>query len=93
MTTHVIDTSAARADIRAKVIDLASRLGRKRPTLRDDELIPETGLLDSAAIMELIVWLETRFDVEIDQGDLTIENFGSVNAIVDYLAAHARPVA
>ncbi len=93
MTTHAIDTGAARAEIRAKVTALASQLGRKPPRFGDDELIPETGLLDSAAIMELIVWLETRFDVEIDQGDLTIENFGSVNAMVDYLAAHARPVA
>lgn len=83
----------ARNDVRAKVLELASRTGAKKPTLQDDEVIPETGLLDSAAIMELIVWLETRFDVEIDQGDLTIENFGTVNAIVEYLAAHARPVA
>lgn len=83
----------ARNDVRAKVLELASRARAKTSTLRDDEVIPETGLLDSAAIMELIVWLETRFDVEIDQGDLTIENFGTVNAIVDYLAAHARPVA
>ena len=56
-------------------------------------MIPKTGLLDSTGIMELIVWLETRFDVEIDQSDLTIENFGTVNAIVAYLAAHARPTA
>src|SRR4029079_8403324 len=65
----------ARNDVRAKVLELASRARAKTSTLRDDEVIPETGLLDSAAIMELIVWFETRFDVEIDQGDLTIENF------------------
>lgn len=93
MTTQTLDIAAARKDVRAKVIDLASRASSKTPTLGDEDVIPETGLLDSAAIMELIVWLETRFDVEIDQGDLTIENFGTVNAIVEYLAAHARPVA
>ena len=93
MTTHTIDTVAARSDVRAKIMELASRTGAKKPALRDDEVIPETGLLDSAAIMELVVWLETRFDVEIDQADLTIENFGTVNAIVEYLAAHARRMA
>ncbi len=72
-------------EIRAKVLELARRRGVKRPTLTDDEMIPETGLLDSAAIMELVVWLETRFDVEIDQSDLTVEHFGSVNAMVRYL--------
>lgn len=81
-----------RHEVRAKILGLASRT-IKKPTLSDDEVIPETGLLDSAAIMELVVWIETRFDVEIDQGDLTIENFGTVNAIVEYLAGHARPMA
>ena len=27
--------------------------------------------------MELIIWFETRFDVTIDQSDLTLENFGN----------------
>jgi len=93
MTTHAVDMAAARDAIRAKVIDLASRTGTKKATLSDDDLIPETGLLDSAAIMELIVWIETRFDIEIEQSDLTIENLGSVNSIVQYVGAHVRPMA
>jgi len=47
-----------RDEIRRKVLDLARRRGVKAATLADDEVIPETGLLDSAGIMELIVWLE-----------------------------------
>jgi D-alanine--poly(phosphoribitol) ligase subunit 2 len=81
----IADADAARNEIRAKVLELARRRGIKASNLRDDEVIPETGLLDSAAIMELIVWLETRFDVVIDQGDLTIENFGTVDAMVGYV--------
>ena len=83
-----------RDEIRRKVLDLARRRGVKAATLADDEVIPETGLLDSAGIMELIVWLETRFGLEIDQNDVTIENLGSVNAITEYVAgAHTRPLA
>ena len=93
MTTHTLDLAAARQEIRAKVVELASRTAVRTPTLHDDDVIPETGLLDSAAIMELIVWLEQRFGLEIDQGDLTIENFGTVNAIVSYIAAHAGQMA
>jgi acyl carrier protein len=93
MTTNALDIAAARNEIRGKVVDLASRAARRTPTLGDDDVIPETGLLDSAAIMELIVWLEQRFGVEIDQGDLTIENFGTVNAIVRYLSDHAGQMA
>jgi acyl carrier protein len=83
-----------RDEIRRKVLDLARKRGIKAATLADDEVIPETGLLDSAGIMELIVWLETRFELEIDQNDVTIENLGSVNAITEYVAgAHTRPLA
>ncbi len=80
------DDAAARNDIRSKVLGLARSRGLKAASLRDDEVIPETGLLDSAAIMELIVWLETRFDIEIDQADLTLENFGTVDAMVEYVS-------
>jgi len=84
--TPAFDRGDAARDIRAKVLELARARGVRGGELRDDEVIPETGLLDSAAIMELIVWYETKFDLEIDQDDLTIENFGTVNAMVDYLS-------
>ena len=84
--TPAFDRGDAARDIRGKVLALARARGVRGGELRDDEVIPETGLLDSAAIMELIVWYETRFDLEIDQDDLTIENFGTVNAMVDYLS-------
>jgi acyl carrier protein len=84
MMAQVLDIESARRDIRAKVVELA-RHRAKNARISDDELIPETGLLDSAAIMELIVWFELHFAVSIDQGDITIENFGTVNAMVSYL--------
>lgn len=81
-------------EIREKILALARRRGLKAATVKDDEVIPETGLLDSAGLMELIVWIETRFEIEIDQGDVTIDNLGSIDAIVEYVTrAHARPVA
>ncbi len=86
MTPQVLDHAAATRDIHVKVIELARLRGVRNAELRDDDLIPDTGLLDSAAIMELIVWFEDRFGLSIDQADLTIENFGSVNAMVGYLA-------
>lgn len=86
MTPAPFDRAAAANDIRAKVIELARARGIRTAALRDDEVIPETGLLDSAGIMELIVWYEDRFDLSIDQDDLTIENFGTVNAMADYLS-------
>lgn len=83
---ETIDRAAAAREIRTKVLELARARGVKAGDLRDDEVIPESGLLDSAGIMELIVWYETRFDLEIDQDELTVENFGTVNGMADYLS-------
>ena len=86
MTPRTFDRAEAAREIHAKVVELARARGIRVTGFRDNEVILETNLLDSAGIMELIVWYETRFDLAIEQADLTIENFGTVNAMVDYLA-------
>ncbi len=86
MTQQVLDRAAAARDIRAKVLELARARGMRAASLEDDEVIPETGLLDSAGIMELIVWYEERFGLSIAQEDLTIENFGTVGAMAGYVS-------
>jgi acyl carrier protein len=58
--------------------------------MTDTDLIPDAAGLDSAAIMELIVWYEQRFGLEVDQDDLTIENFGTIDAMTRYVHAHRR---
>lgn len=85
MTEQILDRAATAREIHDKVVELARARGVRAAGFQDDEIIPETGLLDSAGIMELIVWYETRFGLEIDQVDLTVENFGTVNAMVEYL--------
>ena len=38
--------------------------------------------------MELITWFEMTFNLDVPQADLTIEDFGSVDAIGGYLQRH-----
>jgi D-alanine--poly(phosphoribitol) ligase subunit 2 len=71
--------------IRTKVQQLAKELGRNASGVRDDDILPETGVLDSAAIIELIVWVETEFGIDIDQGELSLENFGSIRRMTAYI--------
>ena len=75
----------ARDVIRQQVIKLAARRGVDATGLGDSDVLPETGVLDSVAIMELIIWFESTFDRSVDQSELTLENFGSVDAMVSYL--------
>ena len=82
--------SHARTDvetaIESKVIELAHGLGVKdAQALSRDEVIAEKGWLDSAALMELVLWFEESFCGEIPQEDLTQESFGTVRAMADYL--------
>ncbi len=45
----------------------------------------ESGLLDSVAMMELVVWCEEHFEITIDTDDLTPENFSTLDAIAEYV--------
>ncbi len=53
-----LDRDAVKATIRDKVIALARALGMDASAIGDDEIIPATGLLDSSAVLELVVWYE-----------------------------------
>jgi acyl carrier protein len=78
---------AIRNQIRAKVMELAAKLGNDASGLKDDDIIPVTGLLDSTALLELVVWYENEYDLPLKQEEINIDNLGSVNAMTNYLIA------
>lgn len=73
--------------IRAKLIELARNLGMDASDIQDEDIIPATGYLDSAAILELVVWYEGEFDVPLSQDEINIDNLGSIDAMADFLLA------
>ena len=46
-----------------------------------------TGLVDSLGVVLIVEWLEQRLSIEIDPGDVVIEHFVSVSAMIEYLRA------
>jgi len=84
--------SALQQSIRTKIIQLGQARGLGIANLDNDVLLLEAGVLDSASVLELVVWLEATLGVEIDLGALTIENFGSVNRMADFVKADQRRV-
>ena len=50
----------------------------------DTDLMGE-GVIDSTALMEMILWLEESFKISIDVDDLVPENFGSVRNMVEFI--------
>lgn len=84
-----VATNDARLAIQAKVIELAKGLGKRNPQVAFSESIPDSHLLDSAGLMELMLWYENQFGLSIPQEDLTLENFATIDAMVGY-AERAR---
>ena len=59
-----------------------------RPSFRleaDDSLL-EHGIIDSMGVMELIVFVEEEFCIAVGDEEITEDNFGSVQAIANYVS-------
>jgi acyl carrier protein len=74
--------------IREKVRQLAKARGFDARNVGDDDILPKTGLLDSGSIVELIVWVESEFAFDIDEDELSIDNFGSIRKMEAYIEEH-----
>jgi len=64
----------------------------KKPITLDEPLL-ERGVLDSMGMLNLISFLEEKAGVRVPDDDVLLENFASVNAIVetvDRLRANRR---
>jgi acyl carrier protein len=61
--------------------------------LTDDYELIATGVIDSLGVLRLISWLETRFDIPVDDIDISELDFVTVNAISQFIDRTARPVA
>ncbi len=53
--------------------------------LNDDDSFLETGIIDSTGILELVSFIEEKFEFEVDDEDLVPDNFDSVNKLVSYI--------
>lgn len=71
-----------REDIKAKVRAFLSRYFLKHK-LHDDEDIFAAGFVNSLFAMQLVLFIEKEFAVNIEERDLEIENFNSINAIAN----------
>src|ERR1700712_2838218 len=75
-----------RPELRAQVAEVVSeRAGIDVPETSTDLL--EAGLIDSLALVTLIVALEETFGVQLPLDDFDVDHFRSVDAMADFLAS------
>ena len=59
--------------------------GSDEAELRDDDLLFESGIIDSTGAMLLILSLEQMYDIQIKDEELFPRNFASVACILAFL--------
>lgn len=53
--------------------------------LRDDELLFDSGIIDSLGVIKLTVFLEKNFKISISPSEVAMDNFNSVNKIAEFI--------
>lgn len=69
----------------SEIYDFIKTLKPNMPDFEPGENLLESNLLDSVAMMELVLWSEEHFNFVVDTDDLTPDNFATLNAIVSYV--------
>jgi len=84
-----------------EVFTMAVSTGDARPEIRkwlqenvtgssevsDDYPLIENGVLTSLQTVELVMFLEDRFDITVEDEELDEENFGSIDSIAGLVAS------
>lgn len=67
-------------ETKGKIKQFLSRFFRKHE-LADDEDIFSLGFVNSLFAMQLVMFLEKEFLIKIDNKDMDLNNFGTINSI------------
>ncbi len=60
------------------------------PGVTDADPLFSSGLVDSFAMIDLIMFLETKGGLRIPPADITLDNFDTLDRIVAFMARNAR---
>lgn len=59
-------------------------------SIEDDELLIESGIIDSLAVLKLVSAIEERFRIEVLDEELIPENFQTVNDIIKLIESKQK---
>lgn len=59
--------------------------GRSDVVVGGDTSFLESGLIDSTGVLELVAFLEEKFQVKVEDEDLVPANLDSVNALIRFV--------
>ncbi|MFM9961588.1 MAG: acyl carrier protein [Planctomycetaceae bacterium] len=79
------------ADVRGFVTD-NFLFGRKNVSLAGDDSLLEQGLIDSTGVLELVSFIENKFEIKVDDDDLVPDNLDSINRLIAFIETKLEEV-
>ena len=80
---------AGSAELQGRITALfVEKLNVEAPSLDAD--LYETGVLDSIAFVELLVFLEKEFKIKVGLDDIEVDNFRTIRKIVKFVLERDR---
>ncbi len=79
------EQQAVEAAIKQQLVRICESLGEDARGLASDELIPASGLIDSAGLLELLVWYEGHFGISLKPDEITIDNLGTIRLMAEFV--------
>ena len=76
-------------EIKTKVRDFIAEtflIGEEKDSFDDSDSFMATGIIDSTGILEVISFLETEYEMTIEDDEMTPSNLDSVNNLVNFVS-------
>jgi acyl carrier protein len=70
------------------LVEIAADLGKE--SLDPDEDLLEQRIIDSMAVLKLVLFMEQTFGIEVNDEDIVPENFQSLNSTVKFVEQKVR---
>jgi acyl carrier protein len=59
--------------------------GQAGDALSNDDSFLDRGIIDSTGVLELVTFLEERYDIKVEDEELVPDNLDSINRLVRFL--------
>jgi len=59
--------------------------GQVGDALSNDDSFLDRGIIDSTGVLELVTFLEERYDIKVEDDELVPDNLDSINRLVKFL--------
>ncbi len=81
------DRNAIMTRLRRLLQQLADDFGTDASSITEQDVIPDTGILDSAGVIEFVMLIDNAYDLALEAQDMTIDNLGTLSAIAAFIAS------